>query len=344
MTNSTASFATLSDHELIAAVERAAAGERSATAELIALLAQVDERRLYLGEGCSSLITYCIQVLRLSEHAAYGRIEAARATRRFPVLLDLVAAGAVNLTTVTLLAPHLTPENCDGVLDEARHKSKRDVEHLVARLRPQPDVPSSVRRLPGPCSTQPLTLVEGTPDSEDAVLPVPAPMPVPRPALVAPLAPERYKVQFTVSKETHDKLRRAQDLLRHSIPNGDLAAILDRALSLLVSDLERARIAAAERPRSGASAAPGSRHIPASVRREVWRRGGGQCAFVGTHGRCTERGFLEFHHVEPYGAGGPSTVDNIQLRCRAHNLHEAEVYFGTRLPLLVREVRLAYVA
>ena len=101
------------------------------------------ERRLYLGEGCSSLFTYCTQILHLSEHAAYGRIEAARAARRFPIVLDLLTDGSVTLTAVTLLAPQLTVANHRDVLSEARHKSKREVEHLVARLRPQPAVPSN---------------------------------------------------------------------------------------------------------------------------------------------------------------------------------------------------------
>ena len=163
-----------------------------------------------------------------------------------------------------------------------------------------------------------------------------------RPAIVTPLAPERYKVQFTVSRATHDKLRRAQDLLRHSIPNGDPAAIFDKALTLLLADLEQAKLAATERPRGARPPATGSRHIPAAVRREVWKRDGGQCAFVGANGRCTERGFLEFHHVRPYADGGASVVDNLEIRCRAHNLHEAEQYFGSRLPLLVRESRPGY--
>jgi 5-methylcytosine-specific restriction endonuclease McrA len=71
--------------------------------------------------------------------------------------------------------------------------------------------------------------------------------------------------------------------------------------------------------------------------RQVWRRDGGQCAFVGTQGRCTERGFLEFHHVKPHSVGGPAVVENIELRCRPHNAYEAEQYFGDRCTLLVRE-------
>ena len=324
----------LSNLELLAELKAAAEGERYATARLVVLLAQVDTRRLYLGEGCSSLFTYCTQVLYLSEHAAYGRIEAARAARRFPIVLDLLTDGSLTLTAITLLAPHLTAVNHRDLLTEARHQSKRAVEHIVARLHPQPAVAATVRKLPTPV----LHHVASSHVDLYSVEPSPtlAP-PAPRPASVTPLAPERYKVQFTVSRETHDKLRRAQDLLRHSIPSGDPAAIFDRALTMLLADLEKARHAATANPRAARAPAAGSRHIPASVRRAVWKRDGGQCAFGGTCGRCTERGFLEFHHVKPYSDGGATVVENLELRCRAHNVYEADQYFGSRLPLLVRE-------
>jgi hypothetical protein len=153
------------------------------------------------------------------------------------------------------------------------------------------------------------------------------------------LAPERYRVQFTFSREAHDKLRRAQDLLRHSIPTGDPAAICERALTLLLADLEKRKLAAAVHPRTSGGASPGSRHVPASVRREVWARDEGRCAFVGTEGRCTERGFLEFHHVMPFSEGGDTTASNLELRCRAHNAYEAKLHFG---PLIVRETAARY--
>jgi hypothetical protein len=108
-------------------VNVAVADERRATVWLIALLAQLDTRRLYLGAGCSSLFAYCTQVLHLSEHAAYGRIEAARTANRFPIVLDLLRDGSLTLTAITLLAPHLTPVNHVEVLRDARHKSKREV-------------------------------------------------------------------------------------------------------------------------------------------------------------------------------------------------------------------------
>jgi hypothetical protein len=157
--------AAFSDRDLLIETERAAARERQATAALLALLAEVDTRRLYLGEGFSALFQYAIRRLHLSEPAAYGRITAARAVRRFPALLPLVDEGALSLTTIGLLAPHLTDDNCASLVEAARHKSKRAVESIVAALHPQPDIPSSIRTLPAerrlPAAPSPTALADG---------------------------------------------------------------------------------------------------------------------------------------------------------------------------------------
>jgi hypothetical protein len=148
MTTNSLAFNALSDRDLLATVHQLALGERQATTRLIASLAELDTRRLYLSEGYSSLFTYCTQALHLSEHAAYARIEAARVARRYPIILERLEASDITLTTVGLLSPHLTLDNHRQLLDAARHKSKREVEHLVATLRPQPPAPSLIRKLP----------------------------------------------------------------------------------------------------------------------------------------------------------------------------------------------------
>jgi hypothetical protein len=148
------------------------------------------------------------------------------------------------------------------------------------------------------------------------------------PTVVIPLAPERYKLQLTISRVTHEKVCRAQALGRHLIPSGDLAEIFDRALTLLLQELERRRCAAVTSPRAAPSTVGGSRHIPASVKRADWRRDEGRCAYIGREGRCTERGFLEYHHVQAYAVGGVATASNIELRCRSHNVYEASLSFG----------------
>jgi 5-methylcytosine-specific restriction endonuclease McrA len=332
--------AALSDRDLLCTLGALAARERDATVELVAHLAALDARPpLYAAEGYSSVFTYCTRALRLSEDAACNRVAAARACQRFPVILDLLAAGSLTLTAVRLLARHLTPENHEAVLDRARGRSVREIEALAAHLAPRPDVPSTVRKLPSPAPSPPPL-----PMPAAAALPSEAPPPLHAPAqaaerpLVQATAPERYRVQFTIRQETHDKLRRLQALLRREVPDGDPGAIFDRALTLLLARVERDKLGQTARPArpsirfaTDKAPTPASRRVPRAVRRAVWKRDGDQCAFVSAGGeRCTERTFLELHHIQPYAKGGPATVENIALRCWRHNQHEAQLVFGPR--------------
>ena len=156
-TNILAFASGLSDQDLLNRIVTLAGNEREATVELVAHLAELDTRSsLYAGHGYGSLFTYGTEVLRLSEDAACNRIYAARACRRFPVILDALASGALSLTSVRMLSPHLTLENHEAVLTRASGRSRREIEALVAELAPRPDVPSSVRRLPGATPPAPL--------------------------------------------------------------------------------------------------------------------------------------------------------------------------------------------
>jgi hypothetical protein len=315
----------LADADLVGRVQDLAAQARDATARLVAHLAELATRDLHLRAGYGSLFVYCRDALALSEHDAYNRVEAARAARRFPLILERLAEGAINLTTVRLLSPHLTADNHRAVLDSAGRKTKAQVEAIVAGLWPQPDVPASLRKLPPPRT--PFVPVAAAPS---AARPLAAP---PRSGCFTPLAPDRYRVQLTIDGETLERLRLAKDMLRHSIPSGDDAAILDRALTALLADLARKKFAATAEPRPSRGVAPGSRHIPADVKRAVWLRDLGRCAFVGNEGRrCAERAFLEFHHVQPFAAGGEASVANLELRCRRHNDYESRTFFGQGFP------------
>jgi len=160
-------------------------------------------------------------------------------------------------------------------------------------------------------------------------MPASAPLRGPEPpGKVAPLSPGRYRLQVTLDEATVEKLRLAKDMLRHSLPSGDDAAVLDRALTALLTELARKKFGATEKPRGSRKPSNGSRHIPAEVRRAVWVRDLGRCAFVGKSGRrCNERAFVEFHPAKPWAVGGEATVENIELRCKRHNDHEARVFF-----------------
>ena len=336
----------LADSTLLQHLAALVARDRATTAELLAHIAEVDARKLYLPEAYPSMYAYCVGELRFSEEAAFKRIHAARAARRFPAILEAVADGRLHLSAVILLAPHLNEMTAEELLAAATHKTKSEVEQILAARFPRPDLPTrldppspgmSPVRLPDQHAPgrvdlhmEPVREPAAPPTTAPFEPSVPAPVPAP-PSRVTPLAPERFGLQVTISQATHDKLRHAQDLLGHQVQSGDVAQVLDLALDALIRRLEARKFAATERPRPPRSRKTSDcREIPAHVRRAVWQRDGGQCTFRSDTGhRCPARRGLEFDHVHAFARGGEATVSGIQLRCRAHNQYEAERTFGT---------------
>ncbi len=121
--------------------------------------------------------------------------------------------------------------------------------------------------------------------------------------------------------------------MRTTFPTGDVAAVIEAAVTEKLARLERRRSAATERPRKSLAQTditPSSRHVPAAVRRSVNVRDGGQCAYRDDQGRrCSARVWLEFHHRLPYGYGGDHSVGNMSLLCKAHNRYLEEIDYGT---------------
>jgi 5-methylcytosine-specific restriction endonuclease McrA len=293
------------------------------------------------------MFAYCVQQLHFSEEVAYKRIRAARTARRFPAILPAVAEGRLHLTAVVLLAPCLSSENADELLAAATHRSKSEIEALLARRFPRPDLPTRVQAMAPTLTAVPaapeLVGARGSELDLDPVQnrrseldPDPVAPPEPRPR-VAPLSPERYGLQLTMGKSLHDKLRYAQALLSHRVAPGEVAEVLELALDALIAQLEKQKFAATSRPRAP-HGPPRGRHIPAEVKRQVWKRDQGRCTFVSASGRrCDARRFLEYDHIEPVARGGKSTFENLRLRCRAHNQYEAECEFGAGFMHEIRE-------
>jgi hypothetical protein len=161
---------------------------------------------------------------------------------------------------------------------------------------------------------------------------------------MTPLSPGRCSLEFTANRSTYDKFQQARDLLSHAIRDRDPGEVLDRALTLLIKDVERKKNGATDRPRPSRGTKPGSRRPTAEVRRIVFKRDGGRCAFIAKTGhRCNERSSVQYHHVD---RDGPATPENMQLRCAAHNRYEAGVYGPTKLKYMgvVSERRASYSA
>ncbi len=329
------------DDELLRRLRDLARQSRLVEHDLLAHIAEVDARKLYAREACSSMFAYCARVLGLTGAEAYMRITAARASRRHPVLLTMLEDGRLSLTAASLLAPHLTLENRDGLLARAAHRSKRQVLELIAEIAPRPDAPSRIRKLPErrpvtttvcpgsvaarpaapefplpqmlPGATPPTSVhavelcpdrVSLTPtvtDAVEAMASVPAPTLHPdvvkRPAIVLPLSPGRYRVQFTASAELRDKLQRLQDLMRSTIPDCDLAALIEIAVTEKIDRLEAKRFGRTKTPRKTLATTDltsQSRYIPVAVKRMVSERDGYQCRFTDRLGRrCPERARID---------------------------------------------------
>ncbi len=322
---------------------------------LVAHLAEVDARRLYASRALPSMFQYCRDVLHLSESEAYLRIEAARMSRRHPMVLKMLEDGRLHLSAIATLAPELkklTAADGEELLARAVHKSKRELKELVAELSPKPDVPPSIRKVPQRDSETGKTTGPKTPQQQPPVasnetrpsgeIPTPSGTNAPRApsapasesrdprAKVEPLAPARYIVRFTASVELRDKLERLTALT----PGSDLASIIDAAVSEKLERLEARRFGKTNKPRKNlddADTSSGVRGISTPVKRFVWQRDSGQCTFVSDDGRrCPERHRLEFHHDEAYGLGGDRSAGNVRLLCRVHNLHMAEKDYGKK--------------
>jgi hypothetical protein len=317
----------LSDDQLVTSLDALCVDARRLDARLIAHLVEVEDRRLHLQAACSSMFDFCVRRLHMSEGAAFRRINAARLVRRFPALLAHVERGEVHLSTLVLLRDHLTESNLDDLVLATARKTKREVEELLAQRAPRPDVPTTIRRLPAakggsaPAALPPASLHHAV---------APASIVTPRPAArIEPLSESRHKVQLTVSTELRAKLERARDLMRHRNPSGDLAVVVEQALDALLDKLEKERLAKTNSPRRASIRTTKKGRVTAAVRREVFARDGGQCTFLDRQGhRCPSRAFLELDHVESRALGGDDDVDNLRVRCRAHNQLHAEEVFG----------------
>jgi len=353
----------VADRDLEAELGRLLASGSRTEARIIAHLAAVEERRLHLEAGSSSLFDYCCHRLGLSENEAFHRITAARLAQRFPAIFGLIERRVVHLTAVCLLRDYLTPENHRELLEEASGKTKLQVQEMLARRFPRPDVAATIRKLPSPRSparalaSSPVAPSSATPHDSNAAHEANPASPsatqvsssaqsAPK-SVIEPLSAARYRIQLNASAQLKQKLEHAVDLLSHSNPSGDLSVVIERAVDLLIERVEKQRFAQTKSPRRGNVSDPEKSgkgvkirafhaevraHIPNATKRQVHARDGLRCTFVGSDGqRCASTQFTQIHHEAPWARGGDETIDNLRMLCAAHNRLLAEREFGREL-------------
>ena len=307
---------TVGDAVILSGFKTLCKNERELQSNFLAYLNEVEIRKLFAGEGYSSLCGFLIKHLNYSESTALKRIQVARTARRFPLIYYLLADAKVSLSSVERVAPHLNESNSERILNSIIHKSVREVEVLLAAEFPKPEPKDRVN----------------------------------------PLSEDKYLVQLTVGKEFIENLEEAKALLCREFPKGRASEILGKALKLLLEESEMQRdgksssydkVSKSKEADDGAADAGASadavnpqtvekplqeytsRYIPRGIRREVWKRDKGCCQFKSPNGElCGERKFLEFDHVLPWALGGSShSVDNVRILCRVHNEWTARKYF-----------------
>jgi hypothetical protein len=331
--------------------------EQGAMADFLLALADFDRKKLWRELGHTSLFYFLHRQLRLSKGAAQNRKTAAELIQAFPEVEAALRAGDLCLSTVNELAKVLTPENRPEVLPRFFGLSRREAEAVAVSLRPAEVVPvrdvitairpatpvlrSDTGRATLPAaspespalrvhSDEPRPLVVHMDEPAAAVVvaaPVPLAAPPPPRDSVELLDAELARVHVTVSRRFLEKLEAAKDALGHACPEGGAAEILERGLDLVLAQHAK-RQGLVEKPRKSRRPSR-SDAIPAAVKREVWRRAGGQCEWRFESGeRCDCRRRLEYDHIEPLALGGESTIDNVRLTCRPHNLLAARRIFG----------------
>ncbi len=197
---SVATVTQLSDRDLWTSALSANGERRRATALLLAHLAVIEARELHLLRGYSSMFDFCVRGLGMSEGTAHRAISGTRAAHRYPLVLEMLADGRLHLSGLSLLAPHLTAENHEKLLEEAAGKTKASIRAVLARWFPKPDVPDRVQPL-SPKGEQGSLGLDGAPAG-------------PRPR-VEPLSEERFGVHFTGSARLREKLEHARNLMSH---------------------------------------------------------------------------------------------------------------------------------
>jgi hypothetical protein len=298
--------------------------EHLAMADFLVALADFDQQKGWRDLGFAGLFPYLHRELGLSKAAAFYRKTAAELVQRFPEVVEPLRAGELCITSVVELAKVLTPENRAEVLPRFLRCSKQEAKAVAAELAPEPSPPrrAVVTPLPALPAAQAAPSVETTsqmvhPDEPLRPDAAPAPAAPPRPEAV-PLTADLRRLHVTVSKGFLAKVEAARSALSHSHPGASMEEVLEAGLDLILARETRKRtLVARPRPAPPVAATPANpRHVPAHVRRAVYKRDAGRCSWpLDAGGACGSTLRLQLDHVVPVALGGASTVENLRVTC-----------------------------
>jgi hypothetical protein len=328
--------------------------ERSAMADFLLALADFDAQQLWRELGHASLFSFLRRELGLSAGAAQYRKTAAELVRHYPEVEAALRSGVLCLSSVIEIAKVLTPENVGEVLPRFFGLSARDAASVAVSIRPVRDPPRreivtalAVERTPemlertasasssaadagGPLLRTSEVIDASQFAASAAIGAGDAPSRAPSAAhAIEPLDAGHARLHVTVSRRFLAKLDQVKDALSHAKPGATSEEILEACMDLMLARCAK-RKGLVERPRDETRPpAPGTRTIPAAVKREAWSRSGGRCEWpLDSGGVCGSTLRLEFDHVTPHARGGPPEIHNVRVLCRQHNQLAARLAFG----------------
>ena len=311
-------------------------GERAGAARFLIALAEFDREQVWVRLGYPSLYSYLNRVLGLSNAAAYYRKVAAELIQRFPEVVEPLRDGRLCITSVIELARVMSDANRAEVLPRFFHLSKREARAVAVEILPAAVIPRRevVTGVESDTAAAAQGNVAADPGASAALHPGEVGSTHPAGGTSAssmssePLDGELCRLHVTVSKKLLTKLDRARAGQSHAKPRASAGDVIEAALDLLLEAQERRRGGGTTRPQANPRPS-GPDHVPVAVRRAVWERDGGKCRWpLDGGGTCDSTLRVELDHVVPRARGGPSTVDNCRLLCRAHNDLAARLAYG----------------
>jgi 5-methylcytosine-specific restriction endonuclease McrA len=315
----------LTDTDLLKNTEQAASRERLATTDLLHHLIEVERRRLFSKVRCSSLFDYCVKILKMSEPQAARRVNAARTIKEFPAIETKLKSGALNMTAISQAHCFFKKESANqkplstlqktDILEKLEHQSTREADKILLSHSATPEIH--------------------------------------RKEFTRPISANLTEARLNLDQETMANLKRLQEIWSHEMPNASLSDVVKKAARLAREQVDpilkaiRSHEKLKGRTKSAATPAPESskvhvnqnykiktqsRYVPAEVKHQVWLRDEGKCTYRDEHGKlCSSRHRLQLDHIKPFAQGGENTVDNLRLRCFAHNQWHAIQTYGPRV-------------
>lgn len=310
-------ISSLSDNEVINNFRKLALREREMTLGVMVYLSEIEDRKLYLNEGYSSLFDLCRRGIGYSESESVKRIRGAKVLMEFPEARAVFERREISLSVLSSLRGVITKDNKNEILIGIPGLSKEAAGAFLAKFKAPTLKPVLEKVIP---------MIVSKPEPVKSIL-VSVSEPSSTVAERAPVPGEEvFKLQFSVKKDVMSKIARARELLSGKYPKGvSLENLLGEVLEDFIDRKDPARKVIKE---NKTGAATDKRHIPVNIKYKIFKDSNCQCSYEKGGVRCSARWGLEIDHKVPFAKGGRTGISNLRLLCRAHNQLMAEQEFG----------------